>query len=143
AAGMAELINQSGAGGILKYLEIIKDHQGAAANTARVMGDNLAGDLDELSSAWDDVRIEVFDQMNGQLREFTQAMTVAVGRIGAWVRENPELVKSLAKTTAGFGILLAVGGGLTMMLASILGPMAMVRYGMSILGIRGLSLGST
>src|SRR5690606_275521 len=66
AAGMAELISQSGAGGILKYLEALKDHQGAAAKTAKVMGDNMTGDMDELSSALDDLRIEVFDQMSGQ-----------------------------------------------------------------------------
>lgn len=143
AAGMAELINQSGAGGILKYLEIIKDHQGAAANTARVMGDNLAGDLDELSSAWDDVRIEVFEQSAGTLRQMTQALTGVIGRVGAWARANPALVHQILKTVAGMGMLMAAGGGITLMLASILGPMAMVRYGMSILGIRGLSLGST
>lgn len=143
AAGMAELINQAGAGGILKYLDVIKDHQGAAAQTAKVMGDNMAGDLDELSSGWDDVQIEVFEQMNGTLRELTQTMTSVVGRIGAWTRENPELVKQIIKTVIGLGILMAAGGGITLMLASILGPLAMVRYGMTLLGIRGLGLGST
>lgn len=143
AAGMAELINQSGAGGILKYLEIIKDHQGAAANTARVMGDNLAGDLDELSSAWDDVRIEVFEQSAGTLRQMTQALTGVIGRVGAWAKENPALVHQILKTVAGMGMLMAAGGGITLMLASILGPMAMVRYGMQMVGIRSLGLGST
>lgn len=135
AAGMAELINQAGAGGILKYLDVIKDHQGAAAKTAKVMGDNMAGDLDELSSGLDDVRIEVFEQMNGTLRELTQTMTSVVGRIGAWVKENPGMVKQIMKTVAGLGMLMAVGGSITLMLASILGPIAMVSYGLKVMGI--------
>ncbi|SDI36509.1 phage tail tape measure protein, TP901 family, core region [Pseudomonas flavescens] len=140
AAGMAELINQAGAGGILKYLDVVKDHAGAAGRTAKVMADNLTGDLDELFSGLDEVRIELFDQQNGPLREFVQGLTVMVGRIGAWVRENPVLTAQITKTVAGLGLLMAVMGGITLALASILGPFAMVRFAMMLLGIKSLGL---
>lgn len=140
AAGMAELINQAGAGGILKYLDVVKDHAGAAGRTAKIMADNLTGDLDELFSGLDEVRIELFDQQNGPLREFVQGLTEMVGRIGAWVRENPVLTAQITKTVAGLGLLMAVMGGITLALASILGPFAMVRFGMMLLGIKSLGL---
>ncbi|OLU22486.1 phage tail tape measure protein [Pseudomonas sp. PA15(2017)] len=140
AAGMAELINQAGAGGILKYLDVVKDHAGAAGRTAKIMADNLTGDLDELFSGLDEVRIELFDQQNGPLREFVQGLTVMVGRIGAWVRENPVLTAQITKTVAGLGLLMAVMGSITLALASILGPFAMVRFGMMLLGIKSLGL---
>ncbi len=138
AAGMAELINQAGAGGILKYLDVVKNHAGAAGRTAKVMADNLTGDLDELFSGLDEVRIELFDQQNGPLREFVQGLTLMVGRIGAWIRENPVLTAQITKTVAGLGLLMAVMGGITLALASILGPFAMVRFALMLFGIKSL-----
>ncbi len=138
AAGMAELIQQAGAGGILKYLDVIQDHAGAAGRTAKVLADNLTGDLDELFSGLDEVRIELFDQQNSGLREFVQGLTEMVGRLGAWTRENPKLTGQILKMAAGLGLIMATMGGLTLMLASILGPFAMVRYGMMLLGIKSL-----
>lgn len=137
AAGMAELIEQAGAGGILKYLEVVQNHAGAAGRTAKVMADNLTGDLDELFSGLDEIRTELFDQQNGALREFVQGLTEMVGRIGAWVRENPKLTSQILKTVAGLGILMATMGGITLTLASILGPFAMVRYGLMLLATQG------
>lgn len=138
AAGMAELIQQAGAGGILKYLEVVENSAGAAGKTAKIMADNLTGDLDELFSGLDEVRIELFDQQNGALREFVQGLTEMVGRLGVWVKENPKLTAQILKMVAGLGLIMATMGGLTLMLASILGPFAMVRYGMMLLGIKSL-----
>lgn len=138
AAGMAELIHQAGAGGILKYLEVVENNAGAATKTAKIMADNLTGDLDELFSGLDEVRIELFDQQNGALREFVQGLTEMVGRLGVWVKENPKLTAQILKMVAGLGLIMATMGGLTLMLASILGPFAMVRYAMMLLGIKSL-----
>ncbi|CAK8738165.1 hypothetical protein SODG_001964 [Sodalis praecaptivus] len=43
----------------------------------------------------------------------------------------------LTVTAASFGLLLSVGGALTLALASLLGPVALLRYGFSLLGIKG------
>ncbi|MDN4032082.1 phage tail tape measure protein, partial [Chryseobacterium gambrini] len=51
AAGMAELLSQEGAGGITKYLEVVNNANGRAAQVANKMGDNAKGKLKELSSA--------------------------------------------------------------------------------------------
>lgn len=140
AAGMVELLNQAGSGGILKYLDIVNDHQGAAAATAKVMADNLTGDLDELSSAWDDVRIQIFEGEDGALRQLTRDVTELVGKFGAWIKANPELASTIVRAAAAVAALVAAGGALMLMLGSILGPLAMLKYGLSVLGIKSLPL---
>ena len=140
ASGMAELIDQAGAGGITKYLDIVKDYQGAAALTAKTMGDNLTGDLDELSSVIDDVRIEVFEQLNDELRSTTRTLSGLVGRFGAWAKANPATVATIIKVTIALAALVAAGGALTIMIASVIGPLAMIRYGMTMLGIQGAAI---
>lgn len=136
AAGMAELINQAGIGGITKYLDVITKHDGAASRTAKIMADNLTGDLDELSSAWSDVKITLFDNNNGAMRSTVQMLTGMVGAVGDWAKRNPELVSTLSKLVVIVGILAAILSGVALTLAAVLVPMAAVKFAASILGIK-------
>ncbi|MDV3170584.1 MAG: phage tail tape measure protein, partial [Candidatus Phytoplasma australasiaticum] len=104
------------------------------------MADNLTGDLDALNSAWEDLGIQLQDQQNGPLRDITQGITRVIGSVKGWIAENPELAAQIVKTAAGLGILMAVMGTITLALASILGPFAMVRFAMMFLGIKSLGL---
>lgn len=137
-SGMAELISQKGLGGLDKLLQELMQVQGENGHMAATMADNISGDLKGLRSAWEDVGITVTDTNEGPLREFIQSITGVVRGLSAWMNENPRLTAQILKTVAGLGMLLAIGGGLTVMLASILGPFAMVRYGMMLLGIKSL-----
>lgn len=134
------LVKQAGTGELQKFIGTLREAQGEAAKTAKVMGDNLVGEIDELSSAWEDLGIELFDQQNGAMRGVIKSLTQIVGGVTAWVKENPELAAGIIKTIAGIGVLMAVMGGLTLTLASILGPFAMVRYGMMLFGIKSLGM---
>lgn len=136
AAGMAELINQAGIGGIKNYSDIISQHDGVASKTAKIMGDNLTGDLDELSSAWSDVKITLFDDNNEAMRSTVQMLTGMVGAVGDWAKRNPELVATLSKLVVIIGILAAVLSGVALTLAAILVPMAAVKLAASVLGIK-------
>jgi TP901 family phage tail tape measure protein len=129
------LVKQAGSGDLQKFIGTLREAQGEAGKTAKVMGDNLVGDLDELSSAWEDLGIQMQEQQNGPLREIVQSLAGVVGGIKSWVVENPGLASAIIKTAAGLGMLIAVGGGLALVLGSILGPIAMVRYSMMLLGI--------
>ncbi|WP_417778616.1 phage tail tape measure protein [Stutzerimonas xanthomarina] len=137
------LTQQAGNGELQKFIGTLRETRGEAAKTAKVMGDNLVGDLDELSSAWEDLGIQLQEQQNGPLRGLTQGVTKIIGGVKSWVAENPKLAGQLVKTAAGLGIIMAGMGGLTLAMASILGPFAMVRYGMMLFGIRGAGLAST
>lgn len=137
------LVKQAGSGALQEFIGTLREANGEAEQTARVMGDNLRGDLKALGSAWEDLGIQISDQQNGPLRGITQGITKVIGSVKTWVAENPKLASQLVKTAAGLGIVMAGMGGLTLAMASILGPFAMVRYGMMLFGIRGAGLAST
>lgn len=137
------LTQQAGNGELQKFIGTLRETKGEAEEVARVMGDNLRGDLKALGSAWEDLGIQISDQQNGPLRGITQGITKVIGSVKTWVAENPALASQLVKTAAGLGLVMAGMGGLTLAMASILGPFAMVRYGMMLFGIRGAGLAST
>lgn len=142
-AGLQVLVAQAGSGGLQDFISTLRQTEGEASQTAKVMADNLRGDLSALGSAWEDLGIQMQEQQNGPMREITQSLTGIIGGVKGWIAENPKLAANIVKTAAGVGILMAGMGGLTLAMASILGPFAMVRYGMLLFGIRGAGLGST
>src|SRR5690606_1130443 len=129
------LVKQAGSGSLQEFIATLRETQGEAAETARVMGDNLVGDLDELSSAWEDLGIELQTQQNGPLRAIVQMFAEIVGGIKNWVAENPELAGTIVNVVAGLAALVAAGGALTVMLASILGPLALIKYGFAMASV--------
>ncbi|HBQ06244.1 MAG TPA: phage tail tape measure protein, partial [Halomonas sp.] len=114
---------------------------GENARVAKTMADNIGGDLKSLKSAWDEVGISITETNNGALRGLIQNVTAITRGIGRWINENPKLAGTLAKAAALVAVLVAAGGALTLMLASILGPFAMVRFGMAMLGPQALMVG--
>ncbi|WP_439587674.1 phage tail tape measure protein [Hydrogenophaga sp.] len=136
AAAMAELISQAGAGGITKYLAQVRDSQGAAARTAGVMADNMRGNLDELSSAWSDVRIAVNEANSGWLRAAVDSLTGVTNAVGRWAQENPGLVKALSMVAIGLAAAMVVGGGLLVVVAAIAAKFLLLRFLLLQVGIR-------
>ncbi|AXE93977.1 phage tail tape measure protein [Paraburkholderia terricola] len=69
--------------------------------------------------------------------------------LGEWARDNPKLANGLMKVAAGVALLLTAGGALVVMLAGVLGPLAIVKFSMTALGMQGgilarvLGLGAT
>lgn len=57
-----------------------------------------------------------------------------------FTKQNPELVSTLLKAAAVLGALVAVGGALTLTLGALLGPIALLRYGMAMVGIKGFAV---
>jgi len=137
-SGLQVLVQQAGNGELQKFIGTLREARGEAEQTAKVMADNMRGDLDALTSAWEDLGIQLQEQQDGPLRGITQGITRVIGGVKTWVEQNPALASQLVKTAAGLGLIMATMGGLTLMLASILGPFAMVRYGMMLLGIKSL-----
>ena len=141
--GMSYLVDQAGSGALQSFIADLKTAEGTAARVSKVMADNLKGDLSALGSAWEDLGIQMQDQQNGPMRELTQSLTSVIGGVKGWIAENPELAGQIVKTAAGLGILMATMGGITLALASILGPFAMVRYAMALFSIKGAGLAGT
>lgn len=141
-SGLSYLVNQAGSGELQGFIATLRRAEGEASQTARTMADNLRGDLDGLNSAWEDLGIQVMETQDGGLRSVTQGLTKVIGKVKAWTVANPELTQQLIKGAAILATTVAVMGGLTIALASIIGPFAILRYGLTVLGIKGAGLGS-
>lgn len=140
-SGMAELVSQMSTGKLDGLIEKLRVANGENERMASTMKDNLGGDLKSLQSAWEEVGISITDTNNGPLRELIQNVTAITRWVGDWIKQNPELASSIAKAAAWLAVLVAVGGAFTIMLASLLGPIVTVRYGLAMLGIQTGGLG--
>ncbi|MDL4863411.1 phage tail tape measure protein, partial [Halomonas elongata] len=135
-SGMAELVTQMSTGALDELIAKLEVAAGENARMARTMEDNIGGDLKSLNSAWQEVGITLTDTNEGPLRDLIQNVTAITRAVGDWMKANPELTGQLATAAASIAALVAVGGALTLSLASILGPVAAVRYGMELFGIK-------
>ncbi|MHA6159490.1 phage tail tape measure protein [Pseudomonas sichuanensis] len=113
------------------------DITGAADKMGKTFRDNLGGDLDKLTGTWSALIGSLVEGQNGPLRELVQTVTEMVGNVRTWVAANPELAASLAKGAVLLGVLIAGMGALTVALASLLGPFAVVRYGLAMFTLKG------
>lgn len=119
------------------YIKQINEQKDTASTAAKTMADNLRGDVQNAISAWEEIGISVYDTVKSPLRELTDNVTSVLRGIGDWVKKNPELTATLAKIALALGAILAVGGAIVLMLAAMLGPIAMLKLSMSVLGIKG------
>jgi TP901 family phage tail tape measure protein len=77
------------------------------------------------------------ESISPELKATTEWLGDMAQGMGAWARENPRLAGGLMKTAAVIAVLLTVGGALMLMVASILGPMAVLKFSMTTLGMQG------
>jgi len=109
AKGVIKLIDAAGDGKLQAKRELLMNSGGSAQSVAKIQTDNLDGDLKNLSSAWEDVRIEVFDQQNSALRKLTDTANGWLLTVGKWVKQNPELTQKIVMVT---GVLTTLVAGL-------------------------------
>ncbi len=134
--GMAQLVDQAGNGELQKLIASLRESQGEAARTAKVMADNLKGDLTTLGSAWQDLGIELQDQQDGPLRSLIQSLTEVIRGVKSWAAEHPELAAAIVKTVAVIAGLAVVLGSLMITVAGVMLPLVALRLMFLSLGIR-------
>jgi TP901 family phage tail tape measure protein len=115
AVRAANVIYELGADGIAEYSAAVND-QGAAARMAGEMTDNLAGDLEELSGAFETAMIGIGSSADGPLRAITQATTDLVNGFA----DLPGPVQGAVAAFLGVaGVTTTVGGGLLMVAGQV------------------------
>lgn len=139
-SGMAELVSQISTGALDELIDKLEQANGENAKMAAVRHDNLAGDLKALSSAWQEVGITMADTNDGPLRSLIQNITAITRGVGNWMKANPKLAGTLATAAGALAAIVAVGGTLLVLLGSILGPIAAVRYALTLLSLNPVSL---
>ncbi|WLI47916.1 phage tail tape measure protein [Pseudomonas beijingensis] len=124
--------------GLDGYREIQQKLQNQADLRKRVneqLG-TLTNVMEAAQGSWTNAMAEFGAAVAPELKEVIQTLGEVANNVGAWARENPKLAGGLVKVVAAVAGLAFVFGGLALTMASLLGPFAMVRYGMGMFGIR-------
>lgn len=138
-SGLSVLVEQAGTGQLQKLVTSVRAARGEAGKVAGTMADNLSGDLKSLSSAGEDVGITLYNSVESPLRAVTRRVTALTAKIGGWMAAHPQLTRVIAGTALALGSLLTVMGSITLTMAAVLGPMALLRVSTSVLGIKSVS----
>ncbi|WP_431483712.1 phage tail tape measure protein [Pseudomonas solani] len=130
--------------GLAGYQEVADKMRNQADLQTRVKEQlgTLANTIEAAQGSWSNAMAEVGATVAPELKGLINDLGNVAVRVKEWVKENPGLTAAIFKTAAGLALLLTVGGGITVMLASMLGPFAVARYGLTLLGIKGMGLSS-
>ncbi|HEK0745100.1 TPA: phage tail tape measure protein [Proteus mirabilis] len=131
------LADQASTGSLQKLIAELKASKGEAQKVAGTMTDNLSGDMKNLQSAWEDLGIQIFDGIDSPLRQISQSITRVISKVGVWMKENPELAKTLMMIGLAIAGIITTLGILSLSIAAMLGPLAAAKLSLSILGIKG------
>lgn len=103
------------------------------------MSDNLGGDISNLSSAWEGLQIQISDTVNGPLRSLVQWLDETISRVTVWVKANPRIAQTLLLVGGGALALTAALGALSLAAGILIGPLAKLQLGFTVLtGGRGI-----
>ncbi|HCQ7009054.1 phage tail tape measure protein [Enterobacter hormaechei] len=127
------LVMSAGSGELQKLLEALKNAKGESQKAAKIMADNLDGDLKNLDSAWEGFRIQINDLVDNQLRALTQGLSDVVGNMTQWAKENPKLAQSLLIVGGSVLALTAAIGGTSLAIGLLMGPLAKLQLGFTLL----------
>ena len=130
------LIEKSGENNeLVKYIQELRegDNANIAAIIAKQKQDSFQGDLASLSSAWEGVRIAVFDAVEEKLRSNAQGLTDLSLKTAEWINQNEKSVQqwfdigkyivaaigSSAALQVAFGLCSYAAGGIKLVLAGV------------------------
>lgn len=136
-SALSVLAEQAGKGELQTLVADLKQAKGEAQKVAGTMTDNLSGDMKNLQSAWEDLGIQIFDGIDSPLRQISQSITRVISKVGVWMKENPELAKTLTMIGLAIAGIITTLGILALSIAAMLGPLAAAKLSLSILGIKG------
>ncbi|WDC31217.1 phage tail tape measure protein [Escherichia albertii] len=127
------LVDAAGDGSLPKLRKELEGARGEAERTAKVMANNLDGDLKSLGSAWEGLRIRIADLIDGPLRSVTQWLTRVVSKVTELAQAHPALTRQLLIAGGALLAMTATVGSLSLALGVLAGPLAKLRLGFSLL----------
>ncbi|EFL9976451.1 phage tail tape measure protein [Escherichia coli] len=127
------LVDAAGNGSLPKLRKELEAARGEAERTAKVMADNLDGDLKSLGSAWEGLRIRIADLVDGPLRSATQWLTRVVAKVTALAQAHPALTRQLLIAGGALLATTATVGSLSLVIGVLYGKLATLRLGFSLL----------
>ncbi|ENO2225363.1 phage tail tape measure protein, partial [Escherichia coli] len=131
--GLQTLVAAAGSGELQKLTRELQGARGEADRVAKVMADNLDGDLKNLDSAWEGLRIRISDLVDGPLRSVTQWLTRVLEKITSLAQAHPVLTRQLLIAGGALLAMIATVGSLSLAIGVLAGPLAKLRLGFSLL----------
>ncbi|HCK0745533.1 TPA: phage tail tape measure protein [Escherichia coli] len=131
--GLQTLVAAAGSGELQKLTRELQGARGEADRVAKVMADNLDGDLKNLDSAWEGLRIRISDLVNGPLRSVTQWLTRVLETITSLAQAHPVLTRQLLIAGGALLAMTATIGSLSLVIGGLYGKLATLRLGFDIL----------
>ncbi|HEM0134758.1 TPA: phage tail tape measure protein, partial [Escherichia coli] len=131
--GLQTLVAAAGSGELQKLTRELQGARGEADRVAKVMADNLDGDLKNLDSAWEGLRIRISDLVDGPLRSVTQWLTRVLEKITSLAQAHPVLTRQLLIAGGALLAMTATIGSLSLVIGVLYGKLATLRIGFDIL----------
>lgn len=131
--GLQTLVAAAGSGELQKLTRELQGVRGEADRVAKVMADNLDGDLKNLDSAWEGLRIRISDLVDGPLRFVTQWFTRVLEKITSLAQAHPVLTRQLLIAGGALLAMTATIGSLSLVIGVLYGKLATLRLGFDIL----------
>ena len=131
--GLQTLVAAAGSGELQKLTRELQGVRGEADRVAKVMADNLDGDLKNLDSAWEGLRIRISDLVDGPLRSVTQWLTRVLEKITSLAQAHPVLTRQLLIAGGALLAMTATIGSLSLVIGVLYGKLATLRLGFDIL----------
>ena len=98
------LVLNEGIGTISGYEDALRSSTGTAAEAASTMSDNLSGDLKQLESAMDELKLKIFEDAEGPLRDVVQMITTnGIPAIEALINNIDKLIPVVVTAAAAMG----------------------------------------
>ncbi|HFO9306646.1 TPA: phage tail tape measure protein, partial [Escherichia coli] len=131
--GLQTLVVAAGSGELQKLTRELQGARGEADRVAKVMADNLDGDLKNLDSAWEGLRIRISDLVDGPLRSVTQWLTRVLEKVTSLAQAHPVLTRQLLIAGGALLAMTATIGSLSLVIGVLYGKLATLRLGFDIL----------
>ncbi|EFJ4561719.1 phage tail tape measure protein [Escherichia coli] len=131
--GLQTLVAAAGSGELQKLTRELQGARGEVDRVAKVMADNLYGDLKNLDSAWEGLRIRISDLVDGPLRSVTQWLTRVLEKITSLAQAHPVLTRQLLIAGGALLAMTATIRSLSLVIGVLYGKLATLRLGFDIL----------
>ncbi|EGC2172764.1 phage tail tape measure protein [Escherichia coli] len=131
--GLQTLVAAAGSGELQKLTKELQGARGEVDRVAKVMADNLDGDLKNLDSAWEGLRIRISDLVDGPLRSVTQWLTRVLEKITSLAQAHPVLTRQLLIAGGALLAMTATIRSLSLVIGVLYGKLATLRLGFDIL----------
>lgn len=122
-----------------KQLALVRDEEarGSMAREAEAKKQALSAQYLMTRNSIFSVTSALGETLKPALVEIMQATASVLSGLRDWMKENPGITSVIMKTAAAAAAIVTVFGVLGLAAAAILGPFAMLRYGMSMISIAG------